>query len=125
MIDELFMLQDSILNSHLKNNDKAILFAKKCIELCLNWNQYCTNTNTLNHTRDGTFGALFQEAISSLIVAYRIVLWGTISDGFAVLRTVMEGLGFINDIIDKGDFVDISIMIGKDKLKGEYIKKKI
>ena len=103
---------------------KQYYLQKNVLSFALTGNQYCTNTNTLNHTRDGTFGELFQEAISSLIVAYRIVLWGTISDGFAVLRTVMEGLGFINDIIDKGDFVDISIMIGKDKLKGEYIKKR-
>jgi hypothetical protein len=123
-IDKLFILQDGILISHLKNNDKATLFVKKCIELCLNWNQYCKKTKTLSYTRDGTFGALFQETISSLVVAYRIVLWGAISDGFAVLRTVMEGLGFINDIIDKGDFVDISIMIGRDKLKKGYIEKR-
>lgn len=59
-----------------------------------------------------------------MVVAYRIVLWGTISDGFAVLRTAMEGLGFVNDIIDKGDFVDISIMIAKEKLKKGYIKER-
>ena len=37
----------------------------------------------------------------------------------------MEGLGFISDIVDKGDFVDVFKLMDEDRLKGRYIEKRL
>ena len=123
-LGKVFALQDAVSASHLKNNKQATLFAEKSIEFCLNRNKYCVNSPTCNKDSLKTFEVLFQEVLSSLIVAYRVGLWGATTDGYAILRNVMEGLGFINDIVEKGDFVDVFKLMDKDKLKGEYIEKR-
>lgn len=121
-LSRVFLLQDAVLTGHLKNNEQAALFSEKSIEFCLNRNKYCVNLPTCNKDSLKTFEVLFQEALSSLIVAYRVGLWGATTDGYAILRNVMEGLGFINDIVEKGDFVDVFKLMDKDKLKGKYIE---
>lgn len=121
----VFQLQDDFLVRHLKNNKQATLFTEKSIEFCLNRNNYCINSPTCNKDSLETFDVLFQETLSSLIVAYRVGLWGATTDAYAILRNVMEGLGFINDIVEKGDFVDVFKLMKEDKLKGTYIKKRL
>lgn len=108
----------------MKNNVQAVSFAKKSIEFCLNRNAYCLNSKKCNTDSLKTFDVLFQEALSSLVVAYRVGLWGSITDGYAILRNVMEGLGFISDIVEKGDFTDVFRLMEEDKLKGKYIEKR-
>lgn len=124
-LSKVFALQNGAMSFHLKNNKLGFSFIQHSIELCLNRNSYCSNSLKCNKESLKTFEVVFQEIISSLIVAYRVGLWGSTTDCYAILRNVLEGLGFINEIVKKGDFKDIFKLMEKDKLKKKYIKQRV
>lgn len=123
--EETFYSQDEIFYEHRKNNSIATEYIEKSLNLFINKCWFCTQ----NEQSDGNielfvFLYFFEDILSSLLVAYRISYWGSTSDAYAILRTSLEGLGFLSQVIDEEDFQGVYDLIKNNKLKYKHIIKK-
>jgi len=124
-VDKIFELQDGLSKKHSIINKDFYLFIQESLEFCLNRNFYCNDSSNCQKNTIHVFELFYQEALSSLLVCYRVGLWGCTTDCYAVLRACLEALGFINQIINKGDFKHIYQLMDKGKLKKELIEKRV
>lgn len=123
-IEEIIESEDDIFSRHKNNNLVAATYIEKSLELGLNQSWYCTRNEACHTNKHLVFFYFYEDILSSLLNAYRISFWGATTDAYSILRTALEGLGFISQVIDEGDFDKVLELMNSKKLRHKYIVKR-
>ncbi len=115
-LEEIFNLQDRVMQQALGDHQTEWEFVKDCIELILNRRIIENRIAEDNKKRFQIVHTFLNDAISSLINSIKIGLYGCYADSMTLLRPVIEDLAILSYVISK-DMFNIADYELNDRLK--------